>query len=417
LRCRWSTLSLALPRWWERVGEGASCPSDALRNDIAQSGNSDRTAHAPSRLAPINGLRGIAILAVVYFHVVCGMWPSDRVPVWLSPLVSNGWTGVNLFFMLSGFVLFLPYADGQRTMQGLSDRLSFYRRRFLRLMPLFYVAVIVEWLPAAAQGHAGASDLFSVLGLAFVLDAKGFAPSFNPALWSIGVEIAFSALFPLLAELASRRGMARLVAAVLALALAARLLGIHRYPALQGATFNSDMFLCRLDEFVLGMLLAQLYAAGRTPRRIGGCVLGGLALVGLAWIGFDSVLRGVMPPLGRAVLNDVLDAGLFLIVLAALVPGTRFAAALAWRPLQVLGMMCYSLYIWHGPLLDGLLPARAALPAPAFLAALLLFALLTFAVGALSYRFIEFGSVAAWRPLFLLAPSAGSQRSMQKDAA
>lgn len=357
---------------------------------------------AATRLAPINGLRGIAILAVIYFHVIMGIWPADAVPIWLSPLLTNGWTGVNLFFVLSGFVLFLPYAAAERTMQGLRDRLSFYRRRIWRLMPLFYIAVLSQWFLAAQHGGSSVSDLFSVVSLAFIFDAHTFTPSFNTGLWSIGVEIAFSALFPFLMEAAGRRRLAWLLVAVLAFAMAVRLLGIARFPALQGATFNSDMFLCRLDEFVIGMALAQLYAEGYRPRHVGRCALAGVALIAVAWTGFDLVLRGTLPPLARAILNDVLDAGLFMVTLAAFAPGTRLGAALCWRPLQVLGMMCYSLYIWHGLLLDWAMPARSVMPAAAFAAHLSLFAVLTGAFAALSYRFIEFGRVRAWRPLFLL---------------
>lgn len=356
------------------------------------------------RLAPINGLRGIAILAVIYFHLICGLWSADKVPGWLSPLLTNGWTGVNLFFILSGFVLFLPYASGERTMNGIAGRLNFYRHRSLRLLPLFYVAVLAEWLLAAAHGGSGVGELASVMSLSFVLNPHTFGPSFNAPLWSIGVEIVFSALFPMLVEAAGRRGWTLLLVGALALSLGARLAGISANPALEGASFNSDMFLCRLDEFVIGMMLAHLYAQHRLPGRAGLCAIAGCVLVALAWTGFDQVLRGDLSPLSRAVLNNVLDAGLSLVVIAALVPGTWFAAVLRWRPLQLLGMMCYSLYIWHEPLIGWLMPSRADMPADAFAAAVMFFALLILTIGALSYRFVEFGRVSAWRPLFLLAP-------------
>lgn len=356
------------------------------------------------RLAPINGLRGIAILAVVYFHVVCGLWPASAVPVWASPLLTNGWTGVNLFFILSGFVLFLPYAAGERSMQTPRDRLGFYRRRALRLMPLFYVAVIGQWLVTAAQGGS-TKDFFPVLSLAFIFDPGAFTPTFNTALWSIGVEIAFSVLFPFLVEMAGKRHLGRLLAGVLALALVMRIAGIHRNPALNGATFNSDMFLCRLDEFVLGMMVARLYVSKRLPARAGWCALAGTILVGCAWIGFDQVLRGGLPPLSRAVLNDVLDAGLFFVICAALIRGHGLASILAWRPLQVLGMMCYSIYIWHTPLLGWLMPHRTTMPPAAFVSALAVFAVVTLALAAFTYRFVEFRRIRDWRSLFLLPPA------------
>lgn len=356
------------------------------------------------RLAPINGLRGIAILAVIYFHIVCGMWPAAAVPVWLSPLVTNGWTGVNLFFILSGLVLFLPYAAGERSMVTAADRLTFYRRRFLRLMPLFYLATIVEWALAGQHDGHGLGELLSVVSIGFTLDPHGFAPPFNTALWSIGVEIAFSAVFPLLVVAAQRFGLARVLTFALAIALAARLGGISRFPAVQGATFNSDMLLCRIDEFVIGMMLAQLYVGSHLPRYPAICATAGVLLVALAWIGFDRVLRGGLPPIDRAALNDVLDAGLFLVVWAALAPATRIGASLSWRPLQLLGMMCYSLYLWHLPLLDLIMPGRGAMGLGTFAASLALFAVAILAIAGLSYRFIEFGRVSDWRKLFLLGP-------------
>jgi peptidoglycan/LPS O-acetylase OafA/YrhL len=311
-------------------------------------------------------------------------------------------SGVNLFFILSGFVLFLPFASGDRPLDSTRDWLSFYRRRSLRLLPLFYVAVTAEWLVTAWLGGGDVHELLSVLSLGFIVDARTFGPSFNPPLWSIGVEIAFSALFLPLVDLSRRRGLLRLLALVIVAALATRVVGIIRYPVVATAAFGTDMFLCRLDEFVLGMVVAQLYVQHRLPRRPGRWALAGMALIAIAWVGFDLQVRGIVPPLTRAILGDVLDAGFCAIVLAALVPGTRLAAALSWRSLQVVGMMCYSVYIWHWPLLSWMMPDRAALLPGDFAAALVSYLLLMAALAALSYRFIEFAQARAWRPLFLL---------------
>ncbi|MGH7092747.1 MAG: hypothetical protein ACREFB_04350 [Stellaceae bacterium] len=125
-----------------------------------------------------------------------------------------------------------------------------------------------------------------------------------------------------------------------------------------------------------------------------------------AWVGFDQVLRGGLPPIARALLNDVLDAGLVLMVCAALAPQSRLGAALCWRPLQLLGMMCYSVYIWHLPILNLLMPQRAAMSGVAFAESLALAVSAALGIAALSYRFIEFGRVADWRSLFLLGPDA-----------
>jgi peptidoglycan/LPS O-acetylase OafA/YrhL len=376
-----------------------------MESVYAQRPAGETAAHTRGRLAPINGLRGVAIVGVVYFHVIGGLWSAAQLPVWLSPFVTNTWTGVNLFFILSGFVLFLPYAADGEALRPQSERLRFYRRRAWRLLPLFYAAVAVQWGVAALCGTSGVDELVRVASFQLIVSPRDFFPSFNGPLWSIGAEVAFSVLFPMLVLASLRFGIGRLTAVVLAVALGMRLVGYMHAPSPEVVGFNTDMFLCRIDEFVLGMLLARLYVERRLPRAAGPCLLAGAALVVLAWVGFDLTARHVLPSLLRAGLNDVLDAGFFLVAAAALVPGSRVGAALSWRPLQVLGMMCYSLYIWHWPLLHWIMPDRAAMPADAFAAGVVAFLLATLLVGALSYRFIEFGRVRDWRRLFLLTPA------------
>jgi peptidoglycan/LPS O-acetylase OafA/YrhL len=359
------------------------------------------------RLATVNGLRGLAIIGVMSFHMVAGVFSAQAMSPWLSVPLTNGWSGVNLFFILSGFVLFLPYAATEGASGGFDRPFDFYRRRCCRLLPLFCVGALATWAIAVLGGaSAGLGQLLSVLSLGFILDAHSFGPSFNIPLWSLGDEIAFSLLFPFLVASFRRHGAARVLATALALALAMRILGIWRFPALEGPTFNSDMFLCRIDEFVLGMALAWGYATGRLPQRPLLCAGAGVGLVLAAWIGFDLVLRGVLPPICRAGLNDMLDAGLSGIVVAALVPRTVLVTSLSWPPLQVAGMMCYSLYIWHLPLLNLVAPGRSGMPAAELVGALIAFLSLAVLVAALSYRFIEFPRVGDWRRLFLLPARA-----------
>ena len=363
----------------------------------------DGNMRPPARLPQINGLRGLAIIGVLSFHILAGMFTAQGISPLLSVPLTNGWSGVNLFFILSGFVLFLPYAGDDGAVARLANPLGFYRRRCRRLLPLFYTATLITWALAVVRGApADPGQLLSVLSFGFILDAHSFGPSFNMPLWSLGDEIAFSVLFPVLTLVVGRHGIWRIFAVTAVVALAMRIIGIWRFPALQSATFNSDMFLCRVDEFVLGMALAHLYAMGWSPRRPVLWAAVGAALVLLAWTGFDLVLREEWPPPCRAGLNDLLDAGLAAIVIGALAPGTGLAALLAWRPLQLIGVMCYSIYIWHMPLLQLIAPDRAAMPGPVFAFRIAAFLVVTFATAALSYRFIEFPRTGDWRRLFLL---------------
>jgi len=369
------------------------------------------------RVPVVNGLRGIAILGVMLCHIAAGTVPpvgpylsllGNEIP--LSPLITNGWTGVNLFFILSGFVLYLPYAAGERRMADWGDGFAFYRRRCRRLLPLFYVAAIAVSALAATHGITWSwlTEVILLLTLAFTLTPSSFGPPFDVPLWSIGVEMMFSLFFPVIALRARGRALARWLWIVLVMALALRVLGYlsHSTTAGMWLSYSTDNITCRLDEFVLGMMLAKLYAEHRLPERPTLFGIAGLVLVAAAWIGLDLSLHGVWPPVARAPLYDVLDTGFAAIIVAALARGGRIAATLSWAPLQLVGMMCYSLYIWHWPILLLAAPDLDALSWPAFLAAGAGLLLLTFAVAAVSYRFIEFRHVADWRRLFLLNESA-----------
>jgi peptidoglycan/LPS O-acetylase OafA/YrhL len=146
-----------------------------MRPQAALPGRTEGKAPAAQRAPVINGLRGLAILRVVYAYVVAGVWPYDAVPIAISRLLTNGGSGVNLFFILSGFVLFLPFVSGDRSLDSTRDWLSFYRRRSLRLLPLFYVAVTAEWLVTAWRGGGDVHELLSVLTLGFIVDARTLA--------------------------------------------------------------------------------------------------------------------------------------------------------------------------------------------------------------------------------------------------
>jgi peptidoglycan/LPS O-acetylase OafA/YrhL len=359
------------------------------------------------RIAVVNGLRGLAILGVLFQHI--GLPPAlaalnavglDAAGLGLlAPLAANGWTGVNLFFILSGFVLALPYAQARRSLSAPGAIRHFYRRRFWRLMPLYGLAGAVLLLLAAPRLAPGAFAGLAIdlATLRFVLSPHRFGVAINYPLWSIGVEILFSLAFPALLLLARRIGFARLLGLAAAAALAMRLAGRAWDPHPLGPNFIADNIFGRIDEFVLGMAFARWHAAGRIFPRARHLLAPGIVLVLLAWAGFFQCQYRGLSMLAMAPLNDVLDAGFACLLAAALapgrggVPGRGWRRLLSWAPLQVAGMMCYSLYIWHAPVLEAVQPAQGL---PAALAVLLVLA-------AFSYRYVECARAPDWRPLFL----------------
>jgi peptidoglycan/LPS O-acetylase OafA/YrhL len=364
------------------------------------------------KLSVINGLRGWAIFVVMFGHLFGAYFdPASPISV-LAPdtgsllrLLSFGGLGVPLFFIVSGFVLFLPYAIGRRRMATREAVWRYYTRRAARLLPLYYLVVIVCLLFNQNLDLLDPKFYKQVLGAltaGYCFSNHGFEPFINGPLWSLSVEVWFSVLFPLFVVAAERYGVMRLLIATLVVSLVSRLLGGMVFDTVDGPFLPLAKGLpAHLDEFALGMVLASLYHRGLLPRRapIGSLVVvAGTLLIGAA------VCWQAYIPLARAIpaFQSIYQAGLFLLVAGLLAaPASWSALPFNNRPIQLLGMMCYSLYLWHVPLRTPIFHALYAPTANLAITLPVYFAMVA-AIAALSYRYIEFGRVADWRSLFLI---------------
>ncbi|WP_155681738.1 acyltransferase family protein [Burkholderia stagnalis] len=370
------------------------------------------------RLAEINGLRGLAILSVIWHHLSFALMPEPPRVFGLStePALWNGWAGVNLFFILSGFVLYLPYAQHKRGFAAHGDVLAFYKHRFFRLIPLYYLVVVATSVLGGKLVNADAHtirEFVACLTFTFPFARDTFSPSSNWALWSIGTEVLFSLIFPFIVMLAGRVGLTKVLGFSVFFSLCVRLVGRSLYPHFYGPDWIIDALLIgRLDEFVIGMWLAHAHVSNRLPGRRRLSLALSVVLIAVAFHGFSACFDKRIPVEWTAILNNVLDAGLGLLIVAALDGDSLLARLLRYRPLQVLGMGCYSLYLWHLPVLRAfqidqgkvdLMHVAGFLGATLFLAAL-------------TYRFVEFRNVASWKSLFLDARIREPSRSAVRGA-
>ncbi len=368
----------------------------------------------------INGLRAIAIVAVIWHHSFAPYFLSlgdSLAHGALNPLLGGGWLGVNLFFFLSGFVLYLPYVDRRDAFARGAEIKAFCLRRARRLLPLFYLSVFVGFFFFQRDFSVAMIEKFlATCSLLYTLNGETFFPDPNWVLWSLGVELGFSALFPLIVRAIDRHGLAPVVAASMALALAMRIVGdfVLHMPISEGLLNNvADGLFGRLDDFVLGMVGAAIYAGRIAPperfARIAAPLGLGLFLLGMAI--FDRVGAGKIDVGYAAFATSFINIGALCFVIG-LFRTPWLDRALSARPLQVVGMMCYSLYIWHGLLLLAIFPGVKTDPLavvgqidkyPLFLAGLAL-------VSVWTYRFVEFPGHDL-RALFLLAPKPSPKPS------
>lgn len=359
------------------------------------------------KIPVLNGLRGIAILSVIFHHSFFPDILYGKVTgALLDPLLilgSSGWLGVNMFFLLSGFVLFLPYVNESEAFNGWRSIRAFYIHRAKRLFPLYYTTTIIFLIFLTGiqlNEWAFYKDLIHYVFATFVFSKSTFMPSANFVLWSLGIEIWFSVIFPQLVRTIRRFGWRNVMITVFVLSLIVRIVGRLYNPV--GAdrpalNFISDSILGRLDEFMIGMLGAHLYIRRKFTSYPTAQMTGGLLLLGSTLVLWAMWYRGEFPYALAGLFNLLFDIGFFLIVNSLVVGCRTLSRVISAWPLQLSGMMCYSLYLWHGQIVTRyrLLP----------------FSFLTYAgciafiytLSWLTYRYIEFGATKEWKSLF---PSA-----------
>jgi len=348
-------------------------------------------------LPQIDGLRGVAICAVIFQHAfshgISHALVASEV-IGFPYFVDNGWMGVSLFFILSGFVLSLPYTGVETRFYDPAGTIAFYRRRARRLLPLFAIGCIARYL----VNHATLGSLLLALTTMSMFSADEFFPHVNGPFWTLMLEIWFSISLPALMIAAARFGYWRVFAAAAATALIIRLVGTQvSFSAFPGPYINplKDSLPARIDDFVVGMVVAKLYRDGHLREATQWLFVPGVALVVLSGIGWDLIMQGVAPRWLGGVLNLVTSTGFACVLMSCLAPRSSAGRATSWRPLRVVGAMCFSLYCWH------FLLVQVSNPNSLEIRRVGLFLLTTVGIALLSYRFIEFPQ-KTWRSLLMV---------------
>lgn len=334
---------------------------------------------AQARLESLDVLRGVAIFLVVAFH-------TSLLLNWSAPVTAGfavGNLGVQLFFLISAFTMCYMWEARAGESRPVA---KFYLRRWLRIAPPFWFAMIlytvIRWATRAPE--------LASMGLGDYLLTVTFLHSFSPHAinlvvpggWSIAVEMAFYVVFPF-AVRALKTPLSRLVAGFVLFGagmVGAQLLG----PVLPE---NKDIFLyysllTQLPVFFVGMAVYQIVRGQSWPRWP--WALGLLAV----WVAVAFVAKN----------HDWLGRPIFWLEVfgLAVVVGLTLRWGLRWRPLQWLGRWSYSVYLFHFAVVDlvrNAVPWGQSLPAPLWYLGLLVTVLaVSSAVAGLSAVTLERGS-------------------------
>ena len=374
----------------------------------------------------IDGLRGLAVTAVVAFHA----FPSS---------VRGGFTGVDIFFVISGFLISTIILESLAN--GTFSFLAFYQRRVQRIFPALVVVMLSSWAFGwlALLGdefmqlgkHMAAGAAF-VLNFVLSLEAGYFDNSAETKpllhLWSLAIEEQFYIFWPsiVLVFWAARRFLAALIFSLIAASFTLNVIGVHSDTV---GTFFSP--LTRAWELLFGALLAQLVLA---TRRRGG-LAGALAATSFGYVGAVRRITALLTASRLRWISEVLSVlGMSLVLfsffglhdsksfrglwaappsLAAVClitagPATSINRFILSQPFMVwVGLIRYPLYLWHWPLLSfariiegempGLTSRNLAVAASVLLAWLTHYAI---------ERPLRFGSHGGAKTLVLLAAMA-----------
>ena len=302
----------------------------------------------------IQGLRGIAVLAVVFYHADLYM--------------PGGFVGVDLFFVVSGFVVSRLILD-EMEREGSFSLINFFSRRIRRLIPVLTLVNIVSLLgtylvlsPFGERQQAAAtakSSAFFAANVNLLLDNSYISLVDNPFrhLWSLAVEEQFYLLFPfifLLALFVSKSNKSFLLAktvttifAVLsAVSFAATIFSTRSTASERLQQFGFFGLPTRIWEFavgVLAMLFARRFIIERTRRTD---IAAAIGVIGIVWSFFALSESNGYPNLSSAI-----PVGSLFVIILCSVEGSPLRTLLSSKLLVHFGDLSYGFYLWHWPLI------------------------------------------------------------------
>ena len=349
-------------------------------------------AASTTDVATIDGLRGVAVLGVVILHCwgVAGgpalYWtvPFIGQTVWTGEWIHQGELGITLFFILSGFLLGQPFFRAAYNEAPGPPLTSYFKRRVLRLVPAYYVCLLLS-VVLMTPSIIPASQVYSVFGLENLVAHLTFtqfwfidtaaAYRIDASMWTLTHEATFYVILPFVAVFFV--GRRSLVALPLAFLLSAGWLYLAHHSlnffvnwVWRGVddkfyfshetirnTYVAPQFPAHVFNFALGLALGSAFVAiqlGRLrkpgPRLALLMFVAGCATL-FAWIHFGDLHQSSITA-DYAFVGTPFEAIGITLVLGGLVFGAPVARQVfSFVPLRLMGIISFSAFLWHGPLL------------------------------------------------------------------
>ncbi|HYD20078.1 MAG TPA: acyltransferase [Flavipsychrobacter sp.] len=331
----------------------------------------------------LDGVRGLAALMVIFFHFFRDLCPPGTVPPLIQKFSAFGWTGVSLFFVLSGFLITRILINNKGTA---SYFLNFYGRRTLRIFPLYYLALVIVYFILPAIENTPVPD--AGLQKWYWLYLQNFATTFKwptegpEHFWSLAIEEHFYLFWPLLVFLLNRKKLKIAIPLFFAATIITRALFLQNGLDVSRFTFT------RLDELTLGALLAVWEVEGRlvttTAKKF--LLLFALSIIPVVGLWVFTTGQGLdLIQLSKFTLLALCYFGL-IGYLVSEKEGHFIKRIFSTRPFTYAGKISYGLYVYH-PICFAL--TGKYLPVDSVFLSLLVNCTLVFLVAGASYHFFE----------------------------
>lgn len=372
----------------------------------------------------LDGLRAIAFLLVFALH-------TDYLQV--------GWVGVQLFYVLSGFLITGILLDMKKSLPRKEYFIKFYGRRFLRIFPLYYFYLlamggITIWLISIPYNpnymriflEQGKYAVFYVYD--FFFGTISFKHSlFLDHFWSLSVEEQFYIFWPLLILLVPEKFLKKLFITFILLGPLFRLAflfiyrsGVFRFFGNSPALAVYPLPFSHIDAFAFGAYISR-YSISKAKEQFF-LLLAVLPVIGFAsqylatgTIGAISALGFplLLPEAYQFIWGYTLLGYFFTVTIYSVVKHGMFVRFLEWRPVRYLGRISYGLYVYHFPVIWfsgrirdlGITDESLAKPLTALIAFIA-----TLAIASASYRFMEYPLLSLKERFFVLKPSPPKEK-------
>lgn len=306
-----------------------------------------------NRIRPIDGLRTIAVLGVIWIHIwtFFGNMSLSLGPVNVYRLIAIVGNGVDLFFVISGFCMYLMYTK-KHPVFSFAGYGQFVWGRWKRIAPAFYAAVIIYFL---LRYNELLPDAASILAAHFLFVHTIWPVTELAApFWSLATEWHFYMVLPFLLLIGSnekRFQFAFWFLMILSMGFRFWLFGVHQ----QGINDLSltDRIYVRFVEFGWGILACQYYLSGKEIPKLLKGVIGFLVALVVAYVGRLMMTTEIITRVGiagyivKAFSEPVMTLGFALLVLNVIRSESIFVRILNSVPFQFIGRVSYSMYLWH----------------------------------------------------------------------